>query len=236
VVALAVNSDHKAVVAFHESMRQMPKIHRQHVYRWHTPAQHAEILHHAANPIDLTNPRPTASSDPAVNAQAEFDHFYMVAMQLLNQYYPEQVITTTSLDPEYITPSIKAMLRRRNRRMRIGQVEEAEALSISIGQAIERRCQMQLSRYNGKTDAGSMLAAVRRLTGRPQSSAREEVVTAETMNEYYVRHGGGLLTHLWRACDPPVAGSCPGGLVSVIRRDFGIVFVHRLCSDNFLSG
>jgi len=31
--------------------------------------------------------------------------------------------------------------------------------------------------------------------------------------------GGGLLTHLWRACDPPVAGSCPvgscpGGLVA----------------------
>jgi len=22
---------------------------------------------------------------------------------------------------------------------------------------------------------------------------------------------GGLLTHLWRACDPPVAGSCPAG-------------------------
>ena len=26
--------------------------------------------------------------------------------------------------------------------------------------------------------------------------------------------GGGLLTHLWRACDPPMAGSCPGGLVA----------------------
>ena len=24
--------------------------------------------------------------------------------------------------------------------------------------------------------------------------------------------GGGLLTHLWRACDPPMAGSCPAGL------------------------
>jgi len=23
--------------------------------------------------------------------------------------------------------------------------------------------------------------------------------------------GGGLLTHLWWACDPPVAGSCPAG-------------------------
>ena len=64
----------------------------------------------------------------------------MVAMQLLNQYYPEQVITTTSRDPEYITPRIKAMLRRRNRLMRMGRAEEAGALSIRIGQAIERRC------------------------------------------------------------------------------------------------
>ena len=56
----------------------------------------------------------------------------MVAMQLLNQYYPEQVITTTSRDPEYTIPRIKAMLRRRNRLMRMGRVEEAGALSIRI--------------------------------------------------------------------------------------------------------
>ena len=83
----------------------------------------------------------------------------MVAMQLLNQYYPEQVITTTSRDPEYITPRIKgkAMLRRRNRLMRKGRVEEAGALSIRIGQAIERRCRTQLSRYNGKVACGRLL-------------------------------------------------------------------------------
>ena len=73
-MASAVKSDHKAVVAFPDSTSQMPKMHRQRVYRRHTPAQHAEFLQYAAN-IELTNPRPTASSDPAVNAQAEFDHF-----------------------------------------------------------------------------------------------------------------------------------------------------------------
>jgi len=64
----------------------------------------------------------------------------MVVKQLLNQYYPERVVTMTSRDPEYITPRIKAMLRRRNRLMRIGRVEEAGALSVRIGQAIDRRC------------------------------------------------------------------------------------------------
>ena len=83
------------------------------------------------------------------------------------------------------------MLRRRNRLMRIGRVEEAGALSIRIGQALERRCRTQLSRYNGKTDVGlhvgSMWAAVRRLTGRPQPSTRVDGITAETMNAYYAR-------------------------------------------------
>jgi len=51
----------------------------------------------------FTNPCPTASSDPATNTQAEFDHFYAVALRLLNQYYPERVITKTSRDPEFIT-------------------------------------------------------------------------------------------------------------------------------------
>jgi len=55
VVASVIKSDHKAVVAFPDSMRRMPKTHRQHVYRRHTPAQHAEFLQHAASK-DLTNP------------------------------------------------------------------------------------------------------------------------------------------------------------------------------------
>ena len=76
---VVIKSDHKAVVTFPDSTRQMPKTHRQHVYQWHTRAQHAEFLQHAAN-IDLTNVPLTASSDPAVNAQAQFDHFYTVTM------------------------------------------------------------------------------------------------------------------------------------------------------------
>ena len=36
VVASVVKSDHKAVVAFPDSTCQMPKTHRQRVYRWHT--------------------------------------------------------------------------------------------------------------------------------------------------------------------------------------------------------
>lgn len=167
VVKSVVKSDHKAVVVFHDSSCVPHKTSNHHVYRRHAPAQHAEFLRQATN-VDFTHPCPTASSDPAVNAQAELDHFYVVALQLLNQYYLERVITKTSRDPAYITPRIKATLRRKNKLMRAGRIEEANTLSVRIGQAIQNCCRMKLSRYNGKTDASSMWAAVRRLTGRQQ--------------------------------------------------------------------
>jgi len=46
------------------------------------------------------------------DTQLSFDHFYDIALQLLNT---EPTITVTSRDPDYITPEIKAMLRRNNR-------------------------------------------------------------------------------------------------------------------------
>ena len=184
VVASVVKSDHKAVVAFPDSSCAPQKTSRQYIYRPHTPAQHAEFLRHSVN-VEFTNPCPTASSDPATNVQAEFDHFYAVALELLNLYYPERVITKTSRDPAYITPRIKAMLRRKNKLMRAGRVEEAGALSVRVGQAIQNSCRTLMSQYNGKTDVGKMWAAVRRLTGRQQLEARVDGITAETLNQHY---------------------------------------------------
>jgi len=67
------------------------------------------------------------------DCQSEFDQFYATAHGLLNTYYPERTITITSRDPEYITPDIKAKLRRKNRLLRAGRIEEADALAERIG-------------------------------------------------------------------------------------------------------
>jgi len=72
-----------------------------------------------------------------------------------------------------------------SRLMRAGRVEEAGALSVRIGQAIQNCCRAQMSRYNGKTDVGGMWAAVRRLTGRQQPAAKVDGITAMTMNQHY---------------------------------------------------
>ena len=54
-------------------------------------------------------------------------------------FYPVQYVTVTSRDPEFITPQVKAMLRRKNRLMRAGREEEAGALALQIGKIIKRR-------------------------------------------------------------------------------------------------
>jgi len=153
VVTPVLRSDHKAVVAFPDrSHNAPPKSSIERRFRRHTPAQHAQFLKYAVT-IDFSNPQPTASSDPAINAQAEFDYFYATALRLLDQFYPESVISQTTRDPAYITPTIKTMLRRKNRLMRAGRVEEAGALAQRIGTAIQLRCKSRLDKLDGKTDA-----------------------------------------------------------------------------------
>ena len=56
------------------------------------------------------------------DTQVEFDQFYCSALNLLNRFYPENTITLTSRDPEFVTPAIKASLRRKNRLMHSGRV------------------------------------------------------------------------------------------------------------------
>jgi len=93
--------------------------------------------------------------------------------------------TRLSRDPVYITARIKAMLRRKNKLMQAGRVEEAGALSVRVCQATENSCRTLMSQYNGKTDVGKMWAAVRRLTGRQQLEARADGITAETLKQHY---------------------------------------------------
>ena len=53
-----------------------------------------------------------------------------------NYFYPLCTITVTSRDPAFVTPSIKANLRRKNRLMRKGHTEKANALAVLISKSI----------------------------------------------------------------------------------------------------
>ena len=89
------------------------------------------------------------------------------------------------MTPEYVTPGIKSKLRRKNRLMRAGRVEEAGALSLRIRREMTQHSRARLCKIGGRADAKDMWAAVRRLTGRQQDTAAVDGITVESLKDYY---------------------------------------------------
>lgn len=92
---------------------------------------HAKSFEYAVNTTD--------------DVQQEFDRFYATVQDLLDRFYPERTIVITSADPEFVTPAVKAMLRRKNRLMRRGRTDEADVLAGRIGRAIISYNSVELS-------------------------------------------------------------------------------------------
>ena len=97
------------------------------------------------------------------------------------------VLFITRRDPPYITGYIKSMLRRKNRLMRRGRVEEASALAQRIGKEITCRTKTQLKSIQGNVDSRKMWACVRRLTGKKPHDDHVEGISAESLNNHYCK-------------------------------------------------
>ena len=185
VVASVAKSDHRAVIAYAcPSQRALSKTKHQLSFRPKTPNHHARFLQYIAT-VDVS-PTVDAISLPS-DPQAEYDSFYSTATNLLDTFYPIRSITVTSRDPPFITPEIKAKLRRKNRLMHAGRVEEAGALAARIGKEIARHSQQQLKHIDGRTNAKGLWAAVKKLTGRRQHAGPVDGITAEQLNNHYAR-------------------------------------------------
>ena len=178
VVRSVVRSDHRAIVAHPRQHRFTAKTTECRTYRKVTPAKHALFLQHLKN-IDFN------SISEIEDTQLSFDHFYDTALDLLNEHYPEQTVTVTSRDPDYITAEIKSMLRHKNRLMRKGRIEKASALADRIGKLITKRSKSRLTKITGRADVKDMWAAVRQVTGHCQDTAVVDGVSAESLNAHY---------------------------------------------------
>src|SRR6218665_4213309 len=131
VVASAVRSDHKAIIATHDDgTRDRTKTSCTKQFRRRTPGQHADILPHMRG-IDFDRVE-------VCKPEAAWLEFYAAITGSLNHFYPLRSVTITSRDPGYMTPEIKYLLRRRNRLMHHQKIEEAAALSLRIGREIAR--------------------------------------------------------------------------------------------------
>ena len=179
VVTSTVRSDHKAVVAYTGECRAASKTKTVKTFRPVTPARHASFLRYAEQ-SDIFD-----TNAACTDIQIATDTFYVIALQLLDHFYPQRTITVSSRDPSYVTPVIKAKQRRKNRLMRAGRVEEASAIAQSIGRAIAQRSKLQLSRINRKTSSKDMWTAVKQITGRQQDIPTADGFTAEALNRHY---------------------------------------------------
>jgi len=59
-------------------------------------------------------------------------------LDLLDRFYLKRQTTITSTDPQFVAPAIKAVLKRKNRLMRSGRIEEADAISKRVRAAVTR--------------------------------------------------------------------------------------------------
>ena len=91
----------------------------------------------------------------------------------------------TSRDPLHITPGVKIRLRRKNRLMRAGRVEEASALAIWIGKDIACHSGKRLVKAKGRMAAKDVWTAVCQLTGRSNDVGSIDGVSAESLNAHY---------------------------------------------------
>jgi hypothetical protein len=154
VVSSTVRSDHKAIIAYIGQQLQPINMTRQRrVFRRRSPAQHAKFLEYASKQNIKLN------CDASV--QTNFDAMYDIMRDLLNEFYPEREITVTSSDPHYVTPAVKAMLRRKNRLMRAGRTDEAGAIAGRIRSIITRHSTKWLRKVNTRKSPKHAWAKVR---------------------------------------------------------------------------
>jgi hypothetical protein len=182
VVESVVKSDHKAIIACSRINKcEKPKTKLRRTYRPVTPNQHAQFQNHiATNAFGCL-----CSNEDRHDTQQQADHFYKAALELLDKFYPEKTVTISSRDPAFITPGIKARLRKKNRLVRSGRLEEAGALAKRISKDIKHRNQTLLQRVEGKMTAHEVWSAVRRLIGRTNEVGPVDGVSAESLNSHY---------------------------------------------------
>ena len=182
VVTSLMRSDHKAVIAYADQPPVTLKTSVEKTFRPASPTQHAAFLRFMQDSNFFDN-----YDIDETDTQSDFNNFYQKAYQLLEHFYPTKTVTISSRDPAYITPAIKAKLRRKNKLMRAGRTEKADALAQRIGKDIANRNKVRLSRLNSKTCCKDMWAAVREVTGRKQNTTTAKGVTADTLNQHYAQ-------------------------------------------------
>ena len=121
------------------------------------------------------------------DVQTNFDQMYQYLHDILNRFYPECEITVTTSDPTFITPAVKAMLRRKNRLMHAGRVDEAASIARRVRGIITRHNSVCLNNYDARRNVRETWSKVKEMTrGRRRVDVTaDSVLTADALNRHY---------------------------------------------------
>ena len=176
--------DNKAVMAMPSGVAaSIGKTRQKRAFWSRKTSQNASFPLHLAL-IDLGSRLDPAELARSPDPQGLYDSFYSLALGLLEEFYPERTITVTSRDSKYMTAGIKTKLRRKNRLMRAGRLDEAGALAQQIARHITRRSKRQLERIGSNSNTKELWKVVRQLTGREHEPAVDPCITADSLNRH----------------------------------------------------
>ena len=181
VVQPTVKTSHKAVILnnFSGNTQSKAKIIRIIPFRKFTPNQNAAFLSF------MKGTNWDFCFDQSLDTQSKFDGFYQKLNEILDQFYPVKNVKISSQDPKFVTPEIKLLLRKKNRLMRTGRVQAADAISEIIGHKI---C-FNNSKFLSNVERGtrSLWQAVNGILKPCQVNQRHESIelTADELNNYF---------------------------------------------------
>ena len=178
VVKSAVKSDHSAIILSDacDAVTNFIKVKRQVQYRAKSPAQNARFL-------SQVNENMFDSVYDCDKLQLCADNFYSTLMSIFDYFFPIKCCTVTNCDPPFITPEIKALLRKKNSLMRNNKIAQASAISEKIGKLIARHNSSRLSKII--SGGPSMWDEVKRLTGTSRANPLPASLTASSLNSHY---------------------------------------------------
>ena len=156
-----INTKHKAIVARSKPIETATtgKIKTTHQSRTKSPAQHAAFL-------EFLQAKSWTNITDSNDAETAFDSFYVQIKEMLNTFYPLRNVTVSNHDPDFVTPEIKIMLKRKNNLMKRGLVEAADRITARIRLLITKQNTLTFS----STARGSkeLWSKVREVTGKKQ--------------------------------------------------------------------
>ena len=214
VLSSSVCTHHKAVVACLEStITDMHKARKTVAIRHRTPGQFANLFNDLSNFDFQVEINPAFFSREKV--EYDFNLLYENLYFYLNKHFPERNVTLTSRDPYFISAYTKSLLRKKNKHMRAGKIEAANALSNKINVQISKTIANSFTNLSQNTDQHNFWKKISEIRGTKSGNfdnstpSSNPTISSESLNNHY-----SLVSTDRQYEEPPLKETCSPSLAT----------------------